>query len=162
MRLRQREITVATETDKPAYRGIHHYKMDSKYRVSVQTAWRPKYDGSFFLMFAHEEGHPIIKVLTEEAFKDREKRIEESDKTVREKAKLLEKLSMLCREASLNDQGKLLIPKDLSQMADIQADAEVVVVGRGLHFEVWNKVSFQNYLDAMNAHEAEDDLAIFS
>jgi DNA-binding transcriptional regulator/RsmH inhibitor MraZ len=68
---------------------------------------------------------------------------------------------MLCREASLNDQGKLLVPKDLSEKAGIIADSDVVLAGRGIHFEIWSKENFELVLEIETSHESDDDLGIF-
>jgi DNA-binding transcriptional regulator/RsmH inhibitor MraZ len=69
---------------------------------------------------------------------------------------------MLCREVTLNDQGKLLVPKDLSEKAGILAEAEVMLVGRGIYFEIWSKANFDVVLAIESrVEEDEDDLGIF-
>jgi DNA-binding transcriptional regulator/RsmH inhibitor MraZ len=68
---------------------------------------------------------------------------------------------MLCREATLNEQGKLLVPKDLSEKAGIEADSDVVLAGRGIHFEIWSKKNFDIKLAIETSEEAKDDLGIF-
>ena len=51
---------------------------------------------------------PLVKVLSHEAYGEKVSLIQGSDKSPVEKGKLLGKLAMLCREVSLNEQGKLL------------------------------------------------------
>ena len=65
-----------------------------------------------------------------------------------------------CREASVNDQGKLLVPKELSEGAGISAESEVMLVGRGLHFEVWNKEAHTRALEIERAQAGVDLLGI--
>ena len=65
---------------------------------------------------------PVVKVLSEAAYDERVELIKSSDKTPEEKGQMLGRLAMLSREASLNDQGKLLVPKDLSEQAGIVAE----------------------------------------
>ncbi len=101
----------------------------------------------------------MIKVLTQEAFDERVRIVKESDLTPAKKMAKLGTLSMLCREASVNDQGKLLIPKDLSEKAGIAADSEVALVGRGMHFEAWNSENFSRAFEIEQTPE-EDDLGI--
>ena len=74
---------------------------------------------------------------------------------------MLGKLSMLCREASLNEQGKLLVPKDLSEKAGIAAESDVMLAGRGMHFEIWSKANFDRLLEIETGQEEDDDLGIF-
>jgi len=104
---------------------------------------------------------PVVKVLSEEAYNEKVELIKESDLTPAEKNKKLGKLAMLCREVTLNDQGKLLVPKDLSEKANISSESEVVLAGRGIHFEVWSKSNFDRVLEIETADEEDDDLGIF-
>ena len=135
--------------------------MDPKFRVSVPTGWRPEAGGSLFLLFSKEHEMPVVKVLSQAAFDEKVQRINESDKTPVERDKLLGKLAMLCREVSLNDQGKLLVPKDLSEKAGIQADSDVMLAGRGMHFEIWSKANFDKVLEIETSQDEDDDLGIF-
>ena len=104
---------------------------------------------------------PVIKALSQEAYSERVDLIRGSDKTPAEKGKMLGKLAMLCREVTLNDQGKLLVPKDLSEKASIAADTEIMLAGRGIHFEVWSKSNFDKVLGIEAGQEEDDDLGIF-
>ncbi len=47
--------------------------------------------------------------------------------------------TMLCRETTLSDQGKLLIPRDLCEQVRLLAGSEVMRVGRHRYFEIWNR-----------------------
>jgi len=143
------------------YKGFTPYKMDPKFRVSVPTAWRPEAGGVLFLLFSKEHEMPLVKVLSHEAYGEKVSLIQGSDKSPVEKGKLLGKLAMLCREVSLNEQGKLLVPKDLSEKAGIEADSEVVLAGRGIHFEIWSKANFERVLNIETREDESDDLGIF-
>ncbi len=143
------------------YKGFKPFKMDPKFRVSVPTAWRPEPGASLFLLFSRENDMPVVKVLSQEAYDEKVALIQGCDKTPAEKGKMLGKLAMLCREASLNDQGKLLVPKDLSEKAGIAADADVVLAGRGIHFEIWSKENFDTKLDLETSEDEKDELGIF-
>lgn len=102
----------------------------------------------------------MIKVLSQEAFDRRVQTVQQSDYTPAKKTALLGSLSMLSREASVNDQGKLLVPKELSEAAGISAESEVMLVGRGLHFEVWNKEAHASALEIERAQAGADELGI--
>jgi MraZ protein len=143
------------------YKGFKPFKMDPKFRVSIPTAWRPEAGASLFLLFSKEHGMPVVKVLSQEAYDQKVTLVENSDLTPAEKGKKLGKLAMLCREAALNEQGKLLVPKDLSELAGISAESDVMLAGRGIHFEIWSKANFDTKLAIEMAEEEEDDLGIF-
>jgi DNA-binding transcriptional regulator/RsmH inhibitor MraZ len=143
------------------YKGFKPVKMDPKYRVSVQPSWRPEPGASLFLLFSKDHDMPVVKVLSQEAYDQKVSLIENSDKTPVEKGKTLGKLAMLCREVALNDQGKLLVPKDLSEKSGIDANSEVTLAGRGLHFEIWSKANFDKVLEIETQQEEDDDLGIF-
>lgn len=135
--------------------------MDPKFRVSVLASWRPEAGVPLFLLFSRDHEMPVVKVLSQEAYNERVVTIQGSDKTPAEKGKLLGKLAMRCREASLNEQGKLLVPKDLSEKAGITADSDVFLVGRGIYFEIWSKANFDTMLELETSEEIDDDLGIF-
>jgi MraZ protein len=143
------------------YKGFKPFKMDPKFRVSIPTAWRPEAGASLFLLFSKEHEMPVVKVLSQEAYDEKVELIQGSQKTPAEKNQMLGKLAMLCREATLNEQGKLLVPKDLSEKAGIEADSDVVLAGRGIHFEIWSKKNFDIKLAIETSEEAKDDLGIF-
>ncbi len=150
-----------TSLDQP-YKGFKPFKMDPKFRVSVPVAWRPQPGAMLFLLFAKQYEMPVVKVLSQEAYDERVMLIKNSDKTPAEKSKKLGKLAMLCREASLNEQGKLLVPKDLSEKVGIEAEGDVVLTGRGIYFEIWSKAQFSKVLEIETAEEEDDDLGVFS
>ena len=143
------------------YWGYFSYKMDPKFRVSVQPGWRPSNGEVLRLLLSKTHDMPVIKVLTQEAFDSRVKIVEDSNLSPAKKSEKLASLYMLCREASVNDQGKLLVPKDLSEKAGIAAEDEVVLAGRGLHFEVWSKANHARVLEIETNQDDEDDLGIF-
>lgn len=143
------------------YKGFKPFKMDPKFRVSVPVAWRPEAGASLFLLFSKEHEMSVVKVLSQEAYDEKVELIKGSEKTPAEKGKMLGKLAMLCREASLNEQGKLLVPKDLSEKAGIAADSDVMLAGRGIHFEIWSKAHFDKVLEIETSQEEDDDLGIF-
>ena len=147
-------------TTNQRYIGFSPYKMDPKFRVSIPTAWRPEPGSILFLLYSKTHEMPVIKVLSQEAFDDRVQTVKNSDLVPAKKAAILGSLSMLCREASVNDQGKLLVPKDLSEKAGILADSEVTLVGRGMHFEVWNNENFNRVLSIEMDQNDEAELGI--
>ena len=154
--LQNRNVSIAEQS----YMGYTPYKMDPKYRVSIPTAWRPAAGEVLYLLSSKTHGMPVIKVLSEKAYQERREIVKNSDLTPAKKTAKLGQLSMLCRVASVNDQGKLLVPKELSEAAGIAAESEVVLAGRDLHFEVWSKDNHARVLEIEMPSDEEDDLGI--
>lgn len=149
-------------TTEQRYRGFTPYKMDPKYRVSIPTGWRPEANAPLFLQFSHSYDLPVVKVLSEEAYDEKVALIKGSENyTPAEKSQMLGKLAMLCKEVTLNDQGKLLIPKDLSEKSGITAESDVVLAGRGNYFEVWSSANFDVVLGIESRPVEKDYLGIF-
>jgi len=147
-------------TDQP-YKGFTPYKMDPKFRVSIPPLWRPKAGESLYLLFSQAHEMPVVKVLSQAAYNEKVELVQGSAKTPKEKGRMLGRLAMLSREATLNEQGKLLVPKDLSEQAGIVAEAEVMLAGRGNYFEIWSKENFAKVLALEHGREDDDDLGIF-
>jgi DNA-binding transcriptional regulator/RsmH inhibitor MraZ len=125
------------------YLGFKPYSVDPKYRFAVPPAWRPEAGGILYLLFSRTNDMPMIKVLTQAGYDERVAIVEASTLDPAAKRETLGSFAMLCREATLNEQGKLLIPKDLSERAEIKPDSEIMLVGRHGHFEVWAKPHFE-------------------
>ena len=142
--------------------GFHTYKMDAKFRVSIPPAWRPEDETEkLVLLFSKEHELPVVKVLSQAAYGERVTRVKSSDMTPKEKDKMLGRLAMLSREVGLNDQGKILVAKDLSEKAGIAAEGDVVLVGRGSFFEFCSKESFETILRIESGEGDDDKLGIF-
>jgi DNA-binding transcriptional regulator/RsmH inhibitor MraZ len=149
------------EIDNQRCTGFHPYKIDPKFRVSIQASWRPEAGSSLYLMFARDLGVPMVRVLSKEFYNHKVATINNSGKTELEKTKLLAKLALLVREGNVNEQGKLLVPKDLSEQAGISPDSDVVLAGRGMAFEIFSKPNFDTYFAQLTGEDVVDDLGIF-
>jgi DNA-binding transcriptional regulator/RsmH inhibitor MraZ len=149
-------------TDYEQYVGQKTLKMDPKYRVSIQGSWRSEPSERIYLQHGENAGVPFLKVLSRSAYLDRVKRVEESQMTAAEKSYLLKMLASSCRDAQINDQGKLLVPKEVSEKAGISADSDVVLNGCGIYFEIWSKENYEKIHAVNTAKLAEiDTLGIF-
>ncbi len=143
------------------YKGSFPYKTDSKNRVNVVPAWRPVQGEALNLMPSLSEGAKVIKVLTQEAFEYRVERIKQHATSPKEESQLKTKLVRLLREANVNEQGKLLIPKDLADYAGISPDSEVMLSAGDSHYEIWNRAKFEEIFGLSAVPEEDDHLAIF-
>jgi len=92
-----------------------------------------------------QHGMPMLEVFGLEVYEERVQRIVDSDKTAQKKSSLLGLLATICREAVSDQRGRLLIPNDLRKRLGIAVATEVVLAGRGTHFEIWNKENFDAF-----------------
>ena len=143
------------------YKGSFPYKTDSKNRVNVVPAWRPVQGEALNLMPSLSEGARVIKVLTQAAIEYRVERIKQHATSPKEESQLKTKLVRLLREANVNEQGKLLIPKDLADYAGISPDSEVMLSAGDSHYEIWNRAKFEEIFGLSAVPEEDDHLAIF-
>ena len=135
--------------------------MDPKFRVSIPTDFRPAAGVKLFLLFAETHAMPVVRVINQMDYDRRVQIVQESDLMPARKNAILGSLAMRCREVSINDQGKLLVPKDLSDKAGIKADATVIIAGRQSYFEVWSQENFDRVLEIEQAHSDEAQLGIY-
>lgn len=125
----------------------YDYKMDPKYRVSVPVAFRPEAEGEAVrLQISKEHDLPVIKVYSLEAFADKFRQIQEADLPQAKKNQMEGALRMISREASINSQGKLTVPKEWSERIGLVADGPVKLAGRGPYYilctpETFNRIA---------------------
>jgi DNA-binding transcriptional regulator/RsmH inhibitor MraZ len=82
---------------------------------------------------------PVVVALTEAEYLDRLQQIDDAENlNPLQKRQLKGRLHSKCRPATVNPQGKLLVPKDWSEAADLPCGDAVSLVGRGTYFEIWN------------------------
>lgn len=142
------------------YRGSKPYSVDPKYRFAVPPAWRPAPGEVLYLLSSRAYEMPMLKVLTQEGYDERVAIVKTSNLSEAKKRQKIGSLAMLCREVTINDQGKLLIPKDLSEQAGIKPDSDIMLAGREEHFEVWNLENYQRYLEIERNQDDADELGI--
>lgn len=142
--------------------GEKFLKMDPKYRISIHGNLRSSIGDTLYLMKGEYNGLSYLKVLSREAYLERINRVQISDLPPADKADLIGEFANSCSNASINDQGKLQIPKEVSERADIPAESEVVLSGRGNHFEIWSKANFDKAASERRAAAKKiDTLGIF-
>ncbi|HVJ45320.1 MAG TPA: hypothetical protein VM511_02970 [Luteolibacter sp.] len=141
------------------FRGEYSYKMDPKNRVSIHPDFRPAPGEKVFLMRAKSEDMPVLKVLNGAEYDRRVAIVEKSDKTEKEKNKLRGDLARRCHEASINEQGKLLISKGLVEEVGIETEGTAWLIGRHSYFEIMSGANYDTL--RKNEEDDEDDLGIY-
>ena len=115
----------------------HLNKIDKKGRTSVPAAFRTivESSGAPIIYLKPNEVEGCIDCLTEAFMAEVERRIDELDIGSEERDDLEEEYFAESIAVRFDTEGRIVIPTDLKDLAEI--DAEVVFVGKGSHFEIW-------------------------
>lgn len=134
--------------------GVYEHKLDPKCRVSVPSDWRVSAgSGTLRLLRSTKYEKPILKVLTEQEFASLLTQVDERAEWTHAQRQLMRgRLFSDSQKTKLNPQGKLLIPKALCEVVDIEPDGPVSLVGRGTYFEIVHPGHYQE----MRVREEEE------
>ena len=144
--------------------GRYDHKMDPKFRVAIPVDWRPAPGETLRLLHSTSYELPVVVALTETEYVDRLMQIDEAENlNPLQKRQMKGRLHSKCRPATVNPQGKLLVPKDWSEAAGLPSDDAVVLVGRGTYFEIWAACNYATVeeSEAEQLAEFNDELGVF-
>ena len=114
--------------------------MDSKHRVVPPAYWRSD-DWGDYLYVGINSDEGCVMVLPRTVFSLQLKKIKESDKVnEKERRELARGFFGSFKRCSLDKQGRLALPKECVRDAGLKR--EIVLVGRGDLFEVWDQDKF--------------------
>jgi len=118
--------------------GVFDFKLDAKFRVSVPSDWRPGRGEALPLRLLKWETYkiPVLKALTDQAFTAMIASIDESDLPAGVKSQRKGLLYSRNTRVTINDQGKVLIPKRLAEEHGLEAGGAVHLFGRGTNFDL--------------------------
>jgi MraZ protein len=136
-----------------SFEGVFDFKLDAKFRVSVPSEWRPARGEALPLRLLNWQTYqvPVLKALTDEAFVAMIASIDESDLPAGVKGQRKGLLYSRNTPVTINEQGKLLIPKKLAKEHGLDSGGAVHLYGRGTNFDI---VSPRNYSAMQTAEEA--------
>jgi len=101
---------------KNSFEGVYDFKLDAKFRVSVPSEWRPGRGEALPLRLLKWRAYevPVLKALTDEAFVAMVASIDASEQSAGVKSQRKGLLYSRNTPVTINDQGKVLIPKKLA------------------------------------------------
>lgn len=121
--------------------GVFEYSVDAKGRLNIPSKFRkalkPEADETFFVSMG-KEGCLTLYPLYE--WTNLERRLD-SMPNGEQKRDLIRYYSMNSQEASLDRQGRLMIPGEFLKSVGI--DREVIVVGAMRTIEIWSPEKFE-------------------
>jgi DNA-binding transcriptional regulator/RsmH inhibitor MraZ len=136
-----------------SFEGVFDFKLDAKVRVSVPSEWRPSRGDALVLRLLRWQtyGVPVLKALTDEAFEAMIGSIDnDPDLKAGQKGQKKGLLYSLNTPVTINEQGKLLIPKKVAEENGLSSGGAAHLYGRGTNFDI---VSPRDHA-AMNEAEA--------
>ena len=121
-----------------SFEGVFDFKLDAKFRVSVPSEWRPARGEALPLRLLNWQTYqvPVLKALTDEAFVAMVASIDDSDLPAGVKGQRKGLLYSRNTPVTINEQGKLLIPKKLAKEHGLDSGGAVHLYGRGTNFDI--------------------------
>lgn len=139
-----------------AFRGNHPAKVDPKGRLKLPAGFKERMDSaeiSQFFITSDDGKSAQIWPLPE--WEKQEARLAESSTMDRPVAKFLNFTSFFGQQVGIDGEGRILLPQLLRQRAKL--DAEVAIIGKLDHLEVYNQASFEEDLLADPLTPADRD-----
>ena len=132
--------------------GEYYHNLDAKGRIIIPAKFRDELNGTFILTRGLDGCLTIYSTEKWEKIFEEINKLPETKKATRQYIRML--TANAC-ECTLDNQGRILIPANLSGSVNITK--ECVVVGANSHVEIWDKATWNAYMD--DARENFEDIA---
>ena len=132
--------------------GEYYHNLDAKGRIIIPAKFRDELNGTFILTRGLDGCLTIYSTEKWEKIFEEINKLPETKKATRQYIRML--TANAC-ECTLDNQGRILIPANLSGSVNITK--ECVVVGANSHVEIWDKATWNAYMD--DASENFEDIA---
>ena len=132
--------------------GEYYHNLDAKGRIIIPAKFRDELNGTFILTRGLDGCLTIYSTEKWEKIFEEINKLPETKKATRQYIRML--TANAC-ECTLDNQGRILIPANLSGSVNITK--ECVVVGANSHLEIWDKATWNAYMD--DASENFEDIA---
>jgi len=136
------------------FTGTFQRSLDSKLRVLLPKRLRNEFPDSPALYLTPGTDH-CLELHTNNSLNELASKADRSSaglKNVRSFSRLFYARAEQC---DIDKQGRIRIPGSLAQIAELEKD--IVFIGVGSHWEIWNQLRWESYLDAH--HQAFDEIA---
>ncbi|HBS10218.1 MAG TPA: cell division/cell wall cluster transcriptional repressor MraZ [Firmicutes bacterium] len=123
--------------------GSYEYQLDDKGRVVIPAKLRNSLGNTVYLLKGYDG---CISIYPEESFNKFIEKLENLP-FEKEKARLHQRVLLSSRqELVIDKQGRLLIPKTVINKYSL-VNKEIMIIGMLDHLEIWDKGTYQNYID---------------
>ena len=131
------------------YAGEFTHAMDSQRRVAIPSEWRSKDgDNRFYVLPGR---HNALQLMPYHTFRDMADRLKKVSSVDPKASLALAKLGASSRECAPDKQGRVHIPEQLLEHAQIkrgnEVDGELVMVGVFHSIQIWSKSNWSKQQD---------------
>ena len=146
------------------YRGATRLNLDGKNRISIPTKYREKIfleSSGALVLTAHV--YKCLLLYPQFAWEPIQEKIMNLSSFERKSSGLQRLLVGFAEDITLDNANRLLIPSELKKYAEI--DKNLIFIGQGSHFELWNCDNYYENLSQINItenNEFPDELKGFS
>ena len=133
------------------FTGKHPLLMDDKKRVQIPAKWRHLFDGPAFLTVSPSAAERCIVVYTKEGFERAVAEVREAGTKSQEARDEFRRVFSNADNASLDAQGRMVLPAELVAYAGLTR--ELMAVAAGDWFEYWDKATWETYIAARGARQ---------
>ena len=146
------------------YRGATRLSLDGKNRISIPTKYREKIlleSSGALVLTAHV--YKCLLLYPQFAWEPIQEKIMNLSSFEKKSSGLQRLLVGFAEDIALDNANRLLIPSELKKYAEI--DKNLIFIGQGSHFELWNCDNYYENLSQINISEVNefpDELKGFS
>ena len=136
------------------FTGTFQRSLDSKLRVLLPKRLRNELADSPALFLTPGTDH-CLELHTNSSLSELATRADRSSAGLKNMRSFSRLFYARAEQCDIDKQGRIRIPGSLAQIAELEKD--IVFIGVGSHWEIWNQARWESYLDAH--HEAFDEIA---
>ncbi len=118
--------------------GQYAHSLDSKGRLIVPARFRDEIQGSIYLTQGFDQNLRMLPEETFQAIYSRVTQMSSTDPTARQLRRLI---FSSAQKVDLDNNGRILIPKYLRDVADLESEA--IIVGVGESIEIWSPEAWE-------------------
>lgn len=129
--------------------GQYEHNLDSKGRVIIPSRFRELLEGSVYLAQGFDHN---LRLLPEAAFNTIYQQVAAMNTTDPTARRLRRLIFSTAQQVELDGNGRVLIPKYLREIANL--DSNVIIVGVGEAIEIWSPEAWKKENDLLQDAEA--------
>jgi MraZ protein len=118
--------------------GQYTHSLDNKGRLIVPARFRDEIQGSIYLTQGFDQN---LRMLPEETFQTIYTRVTQMSSTDPTARQLRRLIFSSAQKVDLDNNGRILVPKYLRDVADLESEA--IIVGVGESIEVWSPEAWE-------------------
>jgi MraZ protein len=139
------------------FRGVNNIKLDAKGRLAMPTRYRERLmercDGK--MVVTVDRDHCLLLYPLPE-WEDIERKLDRLPSLNKQARRLQRLLVGHATECELDNAGRILLPAPLREFAGL--DRQVVLIGQGKKFEIWDETSWMEQRDQWLTSDDEQDV----